>query len=513
MSEARDVLFTIFGATGDLARRKLYPSLFRLYKRKMLHHNFAVIGTARREWSNEYYHEIILESIKDLITDKDEAAEFASHFYYQSHDVQDTAHYYELKQLGEKLKEQYQTNGNQIFYLAMSPQFFDIICKRLKSENILTGEGFERVIIEKPFGTDYETAKELNESLTNVFTENDVYRIDHYLGKEMIQNISVIRFSNQMFASIWNNKHIDNVQITFGEALGVEERGGYYDHTGALKDMVQNHILQVLSLLAMEPPVHFSEKEIRTEKIKVFRSIRKYSEEEALENFALAQYEAGNFDGEHYISYRDEPNVAPKSKTETFVAGKFLIDNFRWSGVPFYVRTGKRLTEKGTRINIVFKQLPLNVFSEAAHLVANPDAPLAPNVLTIYIQPTEGFSLELNGKKMGQEVSLEPIRLSYRQDSKLVANTPEAYEKLILDTLDGDQSSFSHWEEVARSWELIDVIRKSWDKHLENSEIPTYKSRTTGPPIAFDLLAKDGREWAWKPDAWYLDRGILKPED
>jgi len=497
----KEVLFTIFGATGDLAKRKLYPSLFHLYEKGELKEHFAVIGTARRPWTNEYYQEVVLDSIKDLTQNQEEAKAFASHFYYQSHDVQDTAHYALLKELGNSLKEKYQTKGNQVFYLAMAPQFFGTIAKHLKTEGILTGQGFERVLIEKPFGTSLKTAKELNDSLQQVFPEEDIFRIDHYLGKEMIQNVSAIRFANQMFESLWNNRHIDNVQITFAESLGVEDRGGYYETSGALKDMVQNHILQVLSLLAMEPPAQFTEKDIRMEKIKALRAVRQYTKEEVLQNFVRGQYIEGNIADVEYPAYRQEPNVASDSRTETFVAGCFMIDNFRWYGVPFYVRTGKRMTEKGTRINIVFKQTPHDIFGKGTC------DELEANVLTIYIQPTEGFSLTLNGKELGQGFEIAPLKLNYRHDAELSANSPEAYERLLLDILLGDATNFSHWEEVARSWELVDVITETWAE--DTSELPKYPAGTMGPQEAFDLLEESNRDWIWTPDLWYVDRGLL----
>jgi glucose-6-phosphate 1-dehydrogenase len=502
MTEEKHCLFTIFGATGDLAKRKLYPSLFRLYKKGKLDKHFAIMGTARRSWTNEFYREVIVESISGLIDNEEQAKRFANHFYYQSHDVTDTNHYVALKSLGNQLKKKYDTDGNQLFYLAMAPQFFGNIVHHLKSQHILTNEGFEHLVIEKPFGSDLKSATTLNKEITQSFAEENIFRIDHYLGKEMIQNISAVRFGNLVFEALWNNQWIDNIQITFAENIGVENRGEYYETSGALRDMVQNHILQVLSLLAMETPDNFTENEIRKEKIKALQAIYKYTEKEARENFIAGQYTAGYFEGEHFSGYREEKGVADNSLVETFVAGKFLINNKRWQGVPFYIRTGKRLTEKGTRINIVFKNIPKNLF------VTQDQKTVQSNILTIYIQPTEGFSLSVNGKEFGPGFNLEPIKLQYRHDSDVLENSPEAYEKLIMDALNGERANFSHWDEVARSWELIDMIRQAWDNH-HHKEIPSYMAYTMGPHAAFELLEKQGAHWIWKPDEWYVQRGKL----
>ena len=500
------VLMTIFGGTGDLAQRKLYPSLFRLFRKGHISQHFAVIGTARREWSDDHYREVVQESIQDLKPTEEEAQSFSQHFYYQSHNVNDSEHYSNLKKLADDLDDRYQLKGNRLYYLAMAPQFFGTIVQNLQSQGILTDNGFNRLMIEKPFGSDYDSAFQLNQEIRSVFPETDIFRIDHYLGKEMIQNISAIRFANNIFESQWNNRYIENVQITFAEALGVEDRGGYYEESGALKDMVQNHILQVLSLLAMEPPVVFSQEAIRQEKVKALQAIRLYTEDEALENFVRGQYDQGELDGQQFKAYREEAKVAHDSVTETFVAGKFFIDNFRWSGVPFYVRTGKRLTEKGTRINIVFKQVPVNVFKDD-YKKKQPVNDLPQNILTIYIQPTEGFSLTLNGKEIGQGFTTTPVKLDYRQSAEMVENSPEAYEKLIFDALNGDSTNFSHWDEVAQSWRIVDIIRHAWDN--QTPDFPNYQAGTMGPQAAFDLLAKDQHTWAWTPDDWYRERGKL----
>lgn len=480
------VIITIFGASGDLAKRKLYPSLFRLYKSGNLSEHFAVIGTARRPWSKEYFESVVVESITDLADSPEQAQEFASHFYYQSHDVQDTEHYVELRKLQNKLNDLYQADHNKLFFLSMAPQFFGTIAKHLKSENIVDGQGFERLIVEKPFGTDLATASQLNEDLLATFDEEQIFRIDHYLGKEMIQSIFAIRFANLLFDNVWNRDYIDNIQITFAEKLGVEERGGYYDQSGALRDMVQNHTLQLLSLLAMDKPKSFTKEEIRAEKAKVFQQLVQPSPEDLKKHFIRGQYKSGKVKGKKYISYRSEPNVDPESATETFVSGAFFIGSERFRDVPFFFRTGKRLTQKGTMVNIVFKQMD-SIFGET----------LAPNVLTIYIQPTEGFSLNINGKEVGERFSLSPISLDYWTNATATGASPDPYEKLIFDVLNNDSTNFSHWDEVRSSWELIDQIEQLWS----DNQVPLheYPVGSMGPQASFDLLKEFGAEWQWQP--------------
>ena len=401
------VIFTIFGASGDLAKRKLYPSLFRLYKSGVLSEHFAVIGTARRSWTKAYFEGVVLDAIADLTTSKTEAEKFASHFYYQSHDVEDAGHYITLKNLQDDLCAKYETGHNKVFFLAMAPEFFGTIASHLKSEHIVDGLGFERLIIEKPFGTSLETAKELNQALSETFNENQIFRIDHYLGKEMIQNIFAVRFANVLFEHVWNREFIDNIQITFSESIGVEDRGGYYDKSGALKDMVQNHILQVLSILAMDKPASFSSADVLPEKIKVLENLCIPDEATIAKNFIRGQYQAGRINQQDYPSYVDEPSVDPTSKTETFASGVFFIETDRFKDVPFFFRTGKRLTEKGTRINILFKN-DQNIFNQD----------IEQNILTIYIQPTEGFSLQVNGKEVGKSFEVEPVKLDFRHDAE-----------------------------------------------------------------------------------------------
>ncbi|WP_056952442.1 glucose-6-phosphate dehydrogenase [Lactiplantibacillus pentosus] len=494
MSKEKIALFTIFGGTGDLAQRKLYPSLFKLYQKGYLQDHFAVIGTARRPWTDEHYHEVISDSLADLDADQKDVDQFASHFYYQSHDVTDAQHYMTLKKLSEKLDAQYGLQGNRIFYLAMAPNFFGTIAQHLRSENILTDNGFNRVIIEKPFGHDYASAKELNDHLTATFNEDQIYRIDHYLGKKMIQNITAIRFGNNIWESLWNNRYIDNVQITLSEKLGVEERAVYYDNSGALRDMVQNHILQILSLLTMDQPVEFTEKDIDVEKVKALRSLRPLKPEEVATNFVRGQYGAGD-DG--VKAYRDEDKISPDSNTDSFVAGKIMIDNYRWSGVPFYVRTGKRLADKFTRIDVVFKRPVVNIFNHE-DVLENDDAStrLDPNILTINVEPTEGFELRMNAKAVGQGFATTPVKLNYSHDAEATAGSPEAYERLLHDALNGDATNFTHWQEVADSWKFVDVIQKYWDEH--QPDFPNYRPGTMGPDAADELLHKDGHRWVYR---------------
>ncbi|KRM90297.1 glucose-6-phosphate 1-dehydrogenase [Liquorilactobacillus cacaonum DSM 21116] len=481
MEIEQKALFIIFGGTGDLAKRKLYPSLFQLYKKGILKDNFAIIGTARRPWSDEHLQEVVKEAIEGDEAAVSLGAEFASHFYYQSHNVNDTEHYVTLRKLAEKLDEKYQIEGNRLFYLAMSPRFFGTIAQHLKSQKIVTTKGYNRVIVEKPFGRDFESAKDLNDSISKYFPEEDFFRIDHYLGKEMIQNIMALRFSNNLFRAVWNNRYIDNIQITLSEALGVEERAGYYETAGALRDMVQNHILQIISLLTMNMPASYSESDIRREKIYALKSLKKYSAVKVAENFVRAQYSAG--DGQ--IGYLQENEIANDSTTETFVAGKLFVNNENFSGVPIYIRTGKRLTKKTTRIDISFKEMETSFFDSKK---------LGRNILTINVEPEGKVFLQTNIKKIGQGFDLVPSLMELQLNNENVV-VPEAYEKLLLDALLGDATNFAHWEEVAYAWKFVDSIRKAWDDG--NGNLAEYPCGSMGPRESEELLERDGHQWVF----------------
>ncbi|KRM71539.1 glucose-6-phosphate dehydrogenase [Lacticaseibacillus brantae] len=489
MTEKKAVII-LFGGSGDLAKRKLYPALFQLFVRGDLQEHFAVIGTARRPWSDEYYQEIVTAAVTNLpqATTKQVKA-FASHFYYQSHDVTDSAHYVTLKTLAEKLDKQYDIGGNRIYYMAMAPEFFGVIAGHIKSENLLTPDGFNRLVIEKPFGHDHASAKELNDSISATFDENQIYRIDHYLGKEMVQGILALRFGNQILEPLWSKDYIDNIQITLAEAVGVEERAGYYESSGALRDMVQNHIMQLMAYLTMEKPDTFSPEVVHKVKDALFSSLHRYTPEEAAQNFIRAQYVSADVNGQTVNGYRQEDGVAEDSMTETFVAGKLLLDTPRWEGTPIYLRTGKRLTRKSTQVTVTFKPVANNIF-------ATDGEPAAPNRLTIYVEPTQGYRLEINGKTLGQTFALSQESLDFRHDDASVAKAPEAYERLLLDVLRGDQTNFTRWAELDQSWQYVDVIRQAWDA---TKAMPTYAAGTMGPQASMDLLTDSGRDWAFKP--------------
>lgn len=485
--QEQKVLITFFGATGDLASRKLYPALFRLFQKGFIRNHFAVIGTARREWTDEHFREVVVKSVQSLTEDVNQAEEFASHFYYQAHNVTDTHHYVVLKELSEKLDQQYGIEGNRIFYLAMAPSFFGTITQHLKDEALLTDHGYNRLIIEKPFGKDYESAQILNEQLRHSFDENQIYRIDHYLGKEMIQNITAVRFANRVFETMWNREHIDNVQITLAEQVGVEERGGYYETSGALRDMVQNHILQILALVAMEPPQSFEA--VRQNKINVLEQLRHYSPDEVAKNFVRGQY-GPSLDG-NLPGYRQDQNVSDDSNMETYVAGKVFIDNERWKDVPFYVRTGKSLNSKTTVIDVVFKEADSPLFEHETK------GKCPSNRISIHITPKEGFCFVINSKAVGNSYGLQTSHLEKIFDKNFGLSSPEAYERLILDCMEGDMTNFTHWEEVAASWKFVDCIRQAWDAD-SSVQFPNYPAGSSGPQESFDLLAQDGRCWVQK---------------
>ncbi|MBW4841304.1 MAG: glucose-6-phosphate dehydrogenase, partial [Paenibacillaceae bacterium] len=449
-------VFFIFGATGDLARRKLFPAIYSLYREGKLAEDFAVVGVARRPRSDEEFKDDLYRSIEEFcrykIGDKEQWARFADHFSYKSLDINNVDGYRELRELTESVETRFGIPGNRLFYLALAPELFGSVSFNLQKGGMLNTSGWHRLVIEKPFGYDLQSAQKLNEELSQVFKEEEIYRIDHYLGKEMVQNIEVIRFANAFFEPLWNNKHIANVQITLSETVGVEERGGYYDHAGALRDMGQNHMLQMLTMIAMEPPSRLFPEDIRDEKVKVLRSLRPYdSAQEVKEYVVHGQYTEGEARGKKLPGYRQEDKVDPNSNTETYFAAKVFVDNFRWAGVPFYIRTGKRLPVKTTEVVVEFKQMPTNVYLGQKHT-------LEPNLLVIRVNPMEGIYIKINAKKPGSESQIEPLAMEFCQSCLVGINSPEAYERLIHDAAQGDSTYFTRWDEVATAWAFVDRI-------------------------------------------------------
>ncbi|GEP84768.1 glucose-6-phosphate 1-dehydrogenase [Staphylococcus piscifermentans] len=479
-------MITIFGATGDLSHRKLFPSLFHLYQQDNLDQHVAIIGIGRRDYSNDEFRKQVKASIQAHVKDTKHLDQFMEHVFYFKHDVSDEQSYDELLQFSNQLDSEFGLEGNRLFYLAMAPNFFGVVTDYLKSSGLTKTRGFKRLVIEKPFGSDLASAEKLNKQIRKSFKEEEIYRIDHYLGKDMVQNIEVLRFANAMFEPLWNNKYISNIQVTSSEVLGVEDRGGYYETSGALKDMVQNHMLQMVALLAMEPPISLNSADIRAEKVKVLKSLHPLGAEDVRTNFVRGQYGEGEINGQSVVGYREEDRVADDSDTPTFVSGKVMIDNFRWAGVPFYIRTGKRMKRKSIQVVVEFKEVPMNLYYEK-------DKHLDSNLLVINIQPNEGVSLHLNAKKNVQGIETEPVQLSYSMSAQDKMNTVDAYENLLFDCLKGDATNFTHWEELKSTWKFVDAIQEEWDQVIP--EFPNYKSGTNGPLDSELLLSRDGFHW------------------
>lgn len=484
-------LFFIFGATGDLARRKLFPAIYSLFREGKLSERFAVIGLARRPRTNEQFRDDVKHSIEEFARYKSEKdpnwERFAEHFHYMSLDINKLEQFQQLRTVAEQLDAKFDIGGNRLFYLALAPELFGSVSFNLRDGGLLETEGWRRLVIEKPFGYDLPSAEKLNEQIRQVFQEEEVYRIDHYLGKEMVQNIEVVRFANAFFEPLWNNKYIANIQITLSETVGVEERGGYYDHAGALRDMGQNHMLQMITMMAMEPPSRMEPEDIRDEKVKVLRSLRVFhSPEEVARHVVRGQYDTGEMKGKPVPGYRDEEGVPDDSATETYFAAKVFVDNFRWAGVPFYIRTGKRLPVKTTEVVVEFKNMPDNVYFSRK-------TKLEPNLLVFRVNPTEGIYLKMNAKQPGSQWGIVPIAMDFCQSCEVGINTPEAYERLLYDAARGDSTYFTRWDEVALAWRFVDRIESAWRDH--SSELHPYPAGTWGPEAAQRLLAEDGFKW------------------
>jgi glucose-6-phosphate 1-dehydrogenase len=496
----------IFGASGDLTHRKLFPALYSLTRDRLLPARFAIIGFARKPLTDDAFREEMRQSCAQYARrrplDPELWAAFARHVFYQEGAYDDPASFTRLKTQLEEIERTLGLPGNRVFYLSTPPSSFAPVIKSLGQAGLAPPPpaagtappqpppSFARVIIEKPFGTDLDSAQALNRQIHEILDERQIYRIDHYLGKETVQNLLVFRFANGIFEPVWNNRFVDHVQITGAETVGVEARGGYFEQAGSLRDMVQNHLLQVMSLAAMEPPVAFDADSVRDEKLKVLKALRPIPSREIDSNVVRAQYAAGSSAGQAVRGYREEPNVSPTSMTETFVALRLYIDSWRWAGVPFYLRSGKRLPKRVTEIAIVFKEAPHLLFGRRGEGIR-------PNVLSIRIQPDEGIALNFGSKLPGPAMEIAPVSMEFRYGSSFGVEPPEAYERLLLDCLLGERTLFTRADEVEASWSWVSRIHRAWAEQAAagKSTLGSYPAGSWGPEAAERLIAADGRAW------------------
>ena len=486
-------IMVICGASGDLTKRKLIPALYNLAKDNLLSKEFALVGFARNEMTTEEFRNRISDEIGQFATtkvDPDLWHWFARRIYYISGDFDDPAAYGRLRDLLTKLDGEHGTHGNYFYYLATAPAFFGTIIRQLGEAGLVKEDGgWRRAIIEKPFGRDYETACKLNRDVREVLAEKQIYRIDHYLGKETVQNILVFRFSNGIFEPIWNRRYIDHIQITVAETVGVEQRGGYYENSGTLRDMVPNHIFQLICLTAMEPPVSFDADIVRDEQAKILKAIQPMIPEDVLVRTVRGQYGEGLNGNQKMPSYRSEPMVSSNSNTETFVAMKLYIDNWRWADVPFYLRTGKRLPKRVTEIAIQFKRAPFLLFRHTSV------DKLTPNRLVLHLQPDEGISLSFGAKIPGPVVRLGGVNMNFNYKDYFNATPQTGYERLLYDCMCGDATLFQRSDMVETAWQIVGPILDVWGA-LPARNFPNYPAGAWGPKEAEDLLRRDNRQWS-----------------
>jgi len=485
MKQSESHILVIFGASGDLTKRKLIPALYELHTQQLLPEKLAVLGVSRTDLSDSDFREKMKEFLSIQPHNKKDIEDFLEHLYYQPLSTADSSEYSILKARLESLGKELSIPENYIYYLSTPPNLYQVIPQSLAEVGLNdSSRGFKRLIIEKPFGTDLKSAQELNKNLLNYFNEDQLYRIDHYLGKETVQNMLVTRFSNGIFEPIWNHNFVHHIEITSAETLGVEDRGGYYDHSGAMRDMVQNHLMQVMGLVAMEPPVVIEADAIRNEILKVFQSMRPIHENDVAAHVIRGQYIKSHIGRELVKGYREESGVDPNSRTETFVALKFFIDNFRWAGVPFYIRTGKKLPARVTEVVIHFKNTPHHLFGNQAGT-----EPVS-NQLVLRIQPDEGILLKIGMKVPGAGFRVQTVNMNFHYNELSDVYLPSAYGRLLLDCMQGDATLYSRGDAVEKAWEFVQPILDAWKK---DPDIPIYgyPAGTWGPEIVDDLM-EDG---------------------
>jgi glucose-6-phosphate 1-dehydrogenase len=492
MSQPENQILVIFGASGDLTKRKLIPALYSLEIQNLLPERFAIVGASRTESGDDNFRDILNEGLQKYSKDYDasKAAGFLKKIYYQDVDAQDAGSYKNLTDKLSGLKKTLNIGGNTIFYLSIPPSLYGIIPQNLAKNNLHDqNDGWKRVIIEKPFGYDLQSAIELNAILQKDWLEEQLYRIDHYLGKETVQNVLVTRFTNGIFEPLWNRNYVHHVEITSAESIGVEKRGGYYEGSGALRDMIQNHLLQVVGLIAMEPPTSMQSDAIRNETVKVFQSLRPFEESEIYKSAIRGQYLASTIKGEPIKGYREEPGVDPYSKTETYAAIKFYIDNWRWGGVPFYVRTGKQLPTRVSEAVIHFKPTPHYLFSQKGSLDSC-------NQLVIRIQPDEGILLKFGMKTPGAGFDVQTVNMDFHYSDLSNMRIPDAYERLLLDCMTGDSTLYARNDAVMATWKFLDPLLKAWknDRHIP---VYGYPAGTWGPEKADELIEGRGMTWRY----------------
>jgi glucose-6-phosphate 1-dehydrogenase len=483
-------VIVIFGANGDLTKRKLLPALYRLAYERRLSQNFAVIGNSRTAMSDDDFRTKMYESVKKFLEDSpfEETLwrEFAERLFYVPGDLTEASMYEALAAKLRHAHERFQTAGNVLYYLSTQPSHYAPVVTQLGAAGLHHGTGWRRLVVEKPFGHDLVSARELDGSIQKVFPESSVYRIDHYLGKETVQNILAFRFGNGIFEPVWNRRYINHVQITAAESIGVEGRGGYYQESGALRDMIQNHLLQVMATIAMEPPSSYGANAVRDERAKLLRSIRIPQEHEVPQFAVAGQYGPSRVGGQQLLGFREEPGVDPQSRTDTYAAVSFYVDNWRWAGVPFYIRTGKRLPKRVTDIAVFFNQPPLNMFSRDSE-------PMRPNMLIVRIQPEEGISLRFQSKQPGGGMKLRPVSMDFNYGSSFGTRTPTAYETLLVDAMMGDATLYTRQDMVEASWRAVQPILDHW-AHAK-FPFPNYASGTWGPEESDEMLARNGHVW------------------